>query len=291
MWPLNLSHVILMLISVIIPTYNRAGHVGCAVRSVLTQTFEDLELIVVDDGSTDSTREVLAGFEDKRLRAVYQENKGVASARNLGLNLARGRYVAFLDSDDYWLEKKLELQLAFMQQSGFCISQTQEAWIRKGKRVNPGARHQKFAGWIFARSLVLCLVSPSCVMMHADLVRQGFLFNESLPACEDYELWLRVSLHCPVGLVPRGLTVKQGGRTDQLSRSIIGLDLWRIQALLNILEKKDIALDKKVLVMQALQEKSRVYIAGCQKRGRMEEAARVKKKLESCLNSITFPGY
>ncbi len=278
-----------MLVSVIIPTYNRAGHVGCAVRSVLTQTHEDLELIVVDDGSTDSTREILSGFKDKRLKAVDQENKGVAAARNLGLGLARGRYVAFLDSDDYWLEKKLELQLGFMQESGFCISQTQEAWMRKGKRVNPGIRHQKFAGWIFARSLELCLVSPSCVMLHADLVRQGFVFNDSLPACEDYELWLRVALHCPVGLVPRVLTVKQGGRTDQLSRSIIGLDLWRIQALLKILEKRDLTPEKKALVLQALQEKSRVYIAGCQKRGRMEEAARVKKELESCLHPLKSP--
>ncbi|RQD79580.1 glycosyltransferase [Desulfonatronospira sp. MSAO_Bac3] len=277
-----------MLVSVIIPTYNRAGYIGSAVRSVLTQSFRDLELIVVDDGSTDATREILSGFDDKRLKAVYQENSGVAAARNLGLDLAGGRYVAFLDSDDFWLERKLELQLAFMHKSGFCISQTQEAWIRKGKRVNPGHRHQKFAGWIFARSLKMCLVSPSCVMMHSDLVRQGFLFNESLPACEDYDLWLRISLSYPVGLLSRVLTVKQGGRGDQLSRSIIGLDLWRIQALLDILNGEKLQPEKKALVLQALQEKSRVYIAGCQKRGRLEEAARIKEKLDSCLNQVNL---
>ena len=277
-----------MLVSVIIPTYNRAGYIGCAVRSVLTQTFEDLELIVVDDGSTDNTREILSGFDDKRLKTVYQENKGVAAARNLGLDLARGLYVAFLDSDDYWLEKKLEMQLDFMHKSGFSISQTQETWIRKGNMVNPGTRHQKFAGWIFARSLKLCLVSPSCVMMHSGLVQQGFVFNESLPACEDYDLWLRISLSYPVGLLSRGLTVKQGGRADQLSRSIIGLDLWRIQSLLNILEKEKLEPGQKALVLQALQEKSRVYMAGCQKRGRLEEAARVKEKLELCLNQTSL---
>ncbi len=273
-----------MLVSVIIPTYNRAGHVGCAVRSVLSQTFEGFELIVVDDGSTDATFEILSGFKDKRLRVAYQENKGVAAARNLGLGLARGLYAAFLDSDDYWMEKKLELQLGFMQDSGFRISQTQEAWIRKGKRVNPGSRHQKFAGWIFGRSLKLCLISPSCVMMHMDLVRQGFLFKESMRACEDYDLWLRVTRQHPVGLLPRVLTVKQGGRADQLSRSIVGLDLWRIHYLMDILKKGRLEPEKKALVVQALQDKSRLYVAGCQKRGRLDEAARVKLKLELCLN-------
>jgi len=191
--------------------------------------------------------------------------------------------VALLDSDDYWLEKKLELQLGFMQKGGYAVAQTMEAWVRRGRKVNPGKRHQQYAGWIFDKSLELCLVSPSCAMMHASLIQKGYIFNESLPACEDYELWLRVSQDYPVGLLPRVLTVKRGGRSDQLSRNIIGLDLWRIRALLGILEKRGLGREKSNLVRQTLEKKARVYIAGCQKRGRLEEAERVKRLVEPYL--------
>ncbi len=267
-----------MYVSIIIPTFNRAGFICRAVDSVLKQSFEDTQLIVVDDGSRDDPRRLLSKYNDKRLRYIYQENRGVSAARNTGLDAAKGRYVAFLDSDDFWLKHKLRQQLFFMSRTGFRISQTFEIWTRGGKRVNQGLKHQKSAGWIFEKSLRMCMISPSCVMMDKDLIREGkYYFDEKLPACEDYELWLRVTLEHPVGLVPLALTVKHGGRSDQLSRKITGLDLWRIYALKQILEQKNLPADKREGVLSALQEKAGLYISGCLKRGKEEEALRIKE--------------
>lgn len=271
------------MISVIIPTCNRASFLERAVSSVLKQSFSPLELIIVDDGSTDETSWIVHSFEDKRVRYYYQENRGVSAARNLGLSLARGKYAALLDSDDYWLPEKLEQQLRFMQEGGFRISQTQELWIRNGKRVNPMDKHQKPSGWIFEKSLELCLVSPSCVIMDMDLPARGYTFNEKLLACEDYDLWLRISLEYAFGLLPRALTVKTGGHSDQLSRKISGLDLFRIYSLLDLEKKAGLSADKRKLVKKVLLDKAMIYIKGCLKRARFEEALRIRELLQGSL--------
>jgi glycosyltransferase involved in cell wall biosynthesis len=270
------------MISVIIPTYNRAGFLKRAVSSVLAQSFREIELIIVDDGSTDETRRVVQSFNDKRLTCYYQQNKGVSSARNLGISKASGEYIAFLDSDDYWLPTKLGCQLRFMREGGFRISQTEEVWVRKGKRVNPMVKHQKPCGWIFEKSLELCLVSPSCVLMEKNLI-QKFNFNESLMACEDYDLWLKISLEHPVALLPRALTIKTGGHPDQLSGKIIGLDLFRIYSLVHLKKNHLLSADKKEILEKVLMKKAGIYFRGCLKRGRQEEASRVKKLLEDSL--------
>ncbi len=268
------------MISVIIPTYNRAGFLGRAVSSVLAQSLRELELIIVDDGSSDETSEIVQSFRDKRIRCYYQENKGVSAARNFGINKALGRYTAFLDSDDYWLPKKLEHQLRFMGEGGFRVCQTSELWIRNGRRVNPMDKHQKPSGWIFEKSLELCLVSPSCVMLETDLIHQGYYFNENLMACEDYDLWLRISLKYPVGLLPEALTVRTAGHADQLSGKIIGLDLFRIYSLLDLVEKKQLSPDKKKSLEKVLLRKAGIYFRGCVKRGRHEEARRIQELLQ-----------
>jgi len=124
-------------ISVIIPTYNRWPWVGEAVQSVLAQSYRSFELIVVDDGSTDVTAQEMGKFAGD-LRLVRQSRRGVAAARNRGVTLARGKYIAFLDSDDLWLPDKLAIQTAFMGQNlDIEICQTEEVWIRCGVRVNP----------------------------------------------------------------------------------------------------------------------------------------------------------
>lgn len=263
--------MILPLVSIIIPTYNRSSFLLEAVGSVLQQTFKDFELIVVDDGSTDGTAEALKKDKD-RLTVHYQANQGVSAARNQGLRLARGRWIAFLDSDDLWLPKKLETQMGFFSRhEEAVISQTEEIWVRNGRRVNPQKKHQKYSGDIFAPSLDLCLVSPSAVMIKRDVFDAVGFFDESLPACEDYDLWLRISAQWPVYLINQPLIIKQGGHPDQLSRTIPTLDRYRIQSLVKLLCSKGLTPRQYDLAFKTLETKCRIFGQGCLKRGKEEE--------------------
>ncbi|MCP4693516.1 MAG: glycosyltransferase family 2 protein, partial [Desulfobacterales bacterium] len=211
------AHTRTPTVSVILPTYNRAWILREAVDSVLAQDYSDFELIVVNDGSTDDTRELLDEYGD-RIIVLEQENRGVSAARNLGVSSASGRLITFLDSDDYWLPKKLSTQAAFFDaRPDALICQTEEIWIRNGRRVNPKRKHKKKSGMIFEPSLALCLVSPSAVMIRRELFEEVGLFDEALPACEDYDLWLRIAWKYPVHLIDEPLIVKRGGHADQLS--------------------------------------------------------------------------
>ena len=274
------------LVSVVIPTYNRWPMVGEAVDSVLHQTRCSLELIVVDDGSTDETVACLAG-RDPRLRVIRQPNRGVAAARNAGAKHARGKYLAFLDSDDYWLPKKLERQAAFMQENpGVVICQTEEIWIRRGIRVNPKVKHRKPSGDIFRRSLDLCVVSPSAVMMTNEFFHRIGGFDESFPVCEDYELWLRVALAEQVPLIELPLVVKRGGHADQLSRSMWGMDRFRIAAIRKLLYQ-GLDQEKRRWAVEALRQKVSIVVEGARKRGREGDAESYEAILsEFCKDSI-----
>jgi glycosyltransferase involved in cell wall biosynthesis len=259
------------LVSVIIPTYNRAWVLREAIDSVLAQEFKDFELIVVDDGSTDNTGEILDSYEQDIL-VLRQSNKGVSAARNRGIAAAAGRLIAFLDSDDLWLPRKLSSQVDFFKSNpAAVINQTEEIWVRNGVRVNPKTRHHKFSGMIFERSLALCLVSPSAVMIKKNLFSEVGVFDENLPACEDYDLWLRISCRYPVDLIETPLIMKRGGHADQLSKAP-GLDKYRIQALKKIIASGQLEPDSYRAAVQTLQEKCAIFAAGCRKRGRDAEA-------------------
>jgi glycosyltransferase involved in cell wall biosynthesis len=224
-----------MLVSVIIPTFNRSRFVSEAVKSVLGQSYPDKEIIVVDDGSTDDTAERLAEFGD-RIRHVRTENGGVPRARNIGISASRGDLIAFLDSDDLWLPNKLGRQVEyFAANPDIHVAQTEEIWIRGGRRVNPKNIHKKRSGWIFERCIPRCIVSPSAVMLRRRVFEDVGLFDEAMPVCEDYDLWLRVSLKYQIVTLPCPLIVKRGGHPDQLSRQPLQ-DVWRIYALRKILD-------------------------------------------------------
>ena len=258
-------------VSVILPTYNRAWIVEEAVASVLEQTFPNFELIVVDDGSTDDTRARLERHGD-RIRYLYQRNQGVSAARNTGLQHAAGELIALLDSDDLWAPDKLARQVAFFgthPQARIC--QTEEIWMRRGRRVNPKQRHRKPSGWIFEPSLALCLVSPSAVMMRRELINEMGGLDVSLPACEDYDLWLRISLRCPIHLLDEPLVVKRGGHADQLSAAP-GLDRYRIQSLAKVLTRETLSPSQAKATAAMLRQKCRIYATGCRKRNRIIEA-------------------
>lgn len=259
------------MVSVIIPTFNRNGMLKEAVDSVLDQDYGNTELIVVDDGSTDATARTLSAYED-RLHLLRQENRGVSAARNAGIRAAAGTLIALLDSDDLWLPGKLRAQVDYFEaHPEALICQTEEIWIRNGVRVNPGKRHRKEAGDIFERSLALCLVSPSAVMMRKSLLEEVGLFDERLPACEDYDLWLRIAWKYPVHLIDTPLIVKRGGHTDQLSR-MPELDKYRIRSICNLLDRGCLSPSQKEASVGMLKTKCTIYAQGCRKRGRAEDA-------------------
>ncbi len=260
------------LVSVIIPTYNRGWVLREAIDSVLAQDYKNYELIVVDDGSTDDTGKILDAY-GRDIIVLRQTNKGVSAARNRGIVQAQGQLIAFLDSDDTWLPSKLSRQIDFFTlHPDALINQTEEIWIRNNVRVNPKDRHRKPSGMIFERSLELCLVSPSAVMINKTLFDAVGVFDENLPACEDYDLWLRIGCRFPVHLIETPLIVKRGGHEDQLSRAP-GLDRFRIQALKKIIESGHLTESQYNAAVCTLKDKCAIYAGGCYKRGRMAEAA------------------
>jgi len=257
--------------SIIIPTYNRLSFLKEAVESVLNQTNKDFELILVDDGSTDGTKEFAAGLS-KRLRYVYQENAGPSAARNLGISEAQGEYITFLDSDDLWLENKLQVEIDFLKANREAmVCYTDEIWIRKGVRVNPKNKHRKYSGWIFEQCLPLCIVSPSSVLMKREFFESVGYFDETLPACEDYDLWLRASLKLPFHFIPQKLIMKRGGHIDQLSTQW-GLDRYRVQALLKLLESNELDERQYDLIVKKIIERAAILEQGFRKHGKEGEA-------------------
>ena len=260
-------------VSVIIPVYNRAAMVKDALKSVLSQTLTDIELIVVDDGSTDDTLEVLGSFSDPRLKVLSGKRKGVAAARNRAAMVSEGRYLAFLDSDDLWLPEKLEMQLPFHQKNkNMPLSHTDEIWIRNGKRVNQMKKHEKKGGRIFEHCLPMCRISPSAAIIEREYFLSIGGFDAKFCVCEDYELWLRVSAEHEVAYLDRKLTVKRGGHEDQLSRGTWGFDRFRVMALVKIIESGSLDDEQKKAACGVLAGKADILARGYRKRKRFRQA-------------------
>jgi glycosyltransferase involved in cell wall biosynthesis len=261
-------------VSVIIPTYNRAELIARAIRSVINQLSSCDELIVVDDGSTDNTIAlvqklcVTARFE---LTLLTQENRGPAAARNAGIKVARNETLAFLDSDDHWHKNKLKIQYArLMESSDILISHTMEKWLRRGKHLNQKKKHIPRDGYIFDHCLELCAVGMSTVMVQKELFRQVGYFDESLRCCEDYDLWLRVSSRFLFLLIDTPLTVKEGGREDQLSCEYRqGMDELRIRSIEKLLTNGDLGGKESRLAARELLRKLSIFGNGCIKHGRV----------------------
>lgn len=258
-------------ISVIIPAYNRAYCLEETIDSVLTQTYRDYELIVVDDGSTDNTESLIKGRQGiKYLRIV--QNSGVSAARNLGIRNARGSYICFLDSDDLWIKIKLERQALVMERDpSLAACYTDEIWVRNGVRVNSGNRHKKYSGRIFSYCLPLCIISSSSVMIRAEIIREIGWFDETLPACEDYDYWLRLTARFETLFLPQKLIVKRGGHSDQLSRKFDAMDRFRVYALDKALKSGPLKAGERQMAIKTLMDKCRVMLNGCAKRGKTDE--------------------
>ncbi|NOT83601.1 MAG: glycosyltransferase family 2 protein [Methylococcaceae bacterium] len=261
-----------MNISVIIPTYNRCEYLQRALQSVISQTAPAFEIIVVDDGSDDGTTTMLAK-QFPQISCHYQPNSGISAARNLGIQQATGDWLAFLDADDTWHPQKLQLQSAALAAApDYRISHTDEVWIRKGVQVNPPQKYAKQGGWMFEYCLNLCALSPSTVMIHREVFNVVGLFDTDLPACEDYDLWLRICAIYPVLLLNQKLSTKYGGHADQLSATVQGLDQYRVQALLKIINSRSLNAENLQAALKILISKAGIFRQGAAKRGKWAEA-------------------
>jgi len=279
-------------VSVIIPTYNRKRFLKEAIQSVVHQSCLPAEIIIVDDGSTDATREcvaTLAQGSPVSLLYVYQENRGVAAARNLGIVNTTREYLAFLDSDDLWCRDKLQKQYALMRQNPqYPISYTREKWLRGDEVLNQKKKHLPQHGDIYEHCLQLCVVGMSTVMVKRELFAEVGTFDESYRCCEDYELWLRVSARYPFLLVDEPMTIKQGGREDQLSFFYrIGMDRFRIRALEKLLAEVRLAPAQQVGARKELMKKLTIYGNGCLRHGRIEEGQRCLERAGELQPAIT----
>ncbi len=269
-----------MLVSVIIPTYNRAVFLKEALESVLRQSYRPLEIIVVDDASQDPTP-----WQIVRYPVIYRRwgrRRGPAAARNRGLAIARGELVAFLDSDDLWLPQKIARQVAFFQEHPEAVAvQPEEIWLKGGKVLKPRSRHRKPQGHFFHRAVRLCLISPSGIMLRRKVLEEIGPFDETFPVCEDYELWLRLAARYPVHLLPEPLVIKRGGHSGQLS-STPGLDFWRAKALAKILKDSSLSPAMRLLAWAEARRKLEIFRRGALKHGNLKglwEAQKLESEL------------
>ena len=271
-------------ISVIIPVYNRSTLINRAIKSVMEQTITPDEIIVIDDGSTDGTGNIVKNrYPDVIL--LKQKNRGVSCARNNGINNAKGTWLALLDSDDEWLPEKLEKQLLGLRNdSNKKICHTDEIWIRNGVRVNPMNKHRKYGGNIYKYCLPLCVISPSSIIIHKEIFKNVGLFDEDLPVCEDYDLWLRICSRYPVLYLQEKLIKKYGGHDDQLSRQYWGMDRFRIRALEKMINDPVLSDTDRIGTIAAAINKVRILQKGYIKHGREVEAKKMKKKLAELEN-------
>ncbi len=273
------------LISVIIPVFNREHFIKESILSVLNQTYKNFEIIVYDDGSTDNTGKVIKRiaelYKNANLKYFYShKNHGPSYARNRAFEASKGEFIAFLDSDDLWLKNKLKIQIKYMLENDWDICQTEEIWIRNNKRVNPHLKHKKYAGFIFDKALKLCIVSPSCVMMKRKIFQESGGFDENMPACEDYDLWLRISLKHPIYLIDKKLVIKRGGHNDQLSKTIPCLDKYRIYSIYKILKNNELTNEQRNIAINELMHKCLIYISGLKKRGKFDEAEKYERIIQ-----------
>ena len=183
------------LVSIVIPAYNAEKYIGRAIKSALNQTWRDVEIIVVDDGSTDRTAETIKSFKDPRVRYIYQQNKDVGAARNYGIKESGGKYITFLDSDDEYLPQKVAKQTEFLEQNPeyqavYCDT-LQFYSDAPDKLFKKGGFHS--SGDIFEELLRSSVINPNAAMIDRDILIEVGMFDERLDFPEDWELWLRIA--------------------------------------------------------------------------------------------------
>ena len=268
-------------ISVVIPTLNRINTLQRALDSVINQTYKPAEIIVVDNGSSDGTLKFLR--EQYPKITTLTENKiGVSSARNKGIKKSINQWIALLDSDDAWHPRKLEIQTSMLDSAlkEYNLIHTDEIWFRNNKHINQMKKHKKQGGYIFERCLSLCCISPSSVLFKKNILDKVGLFDESLPVCEDYDMWLKICSSEEVLFAQDKLTYKYGGHKDQLSKSYWGMDRFRIKSIENIIKNFDLTYNQKKQAKKELIKKLKIIINGAFKRNNLSIVNEFSTKLE-----------
>ena len=268
-------------ISVIIPTYNRCDLLKRAINSVIKQTITPKEIIIVDNGSTDQTYQMVSSLFPE-INYFIEKKRGVSAARNKGILESKSKWIAFLDSDDTWKPTKLEKQMEFsiFNQDKYRIIHTDENWYRNKKFLNQLKKHKKSGGNIFKNSLQLCCISPSSVVLKKQIFDDYGLFDENLEVCEDYDMWIRITAKEEVGFLDSPLVLKYGGHSDQLSKKFWGMDRFRIKSLEKNLKNEHFSKSQKINVLDTLIEKLTIVSDGALKRGNKEIFEKYNGKLQ-----------
>jgi glycosyltransferase involved in cell wall biosynthesis len=197
------------LVSVILPTYNRAFSLERAIRSVLRQTFQDFELILIDDGSTDNTQDIIQSIKDPRIRYLQLEaNKGAGAARNIGILASSGKYIAFQDSDDEWLPKKLEIQIKMFNEnpaSSPDLGVVYTQFWREGRRRRSFFQVKGSQGNIQSDLMKGNFITTQSALVKRSCIERAGAFDPKLPCLLDWELWMRVSSYYSFAFIPEPL--------------------------------------------------------------------------------------
>ncbi len=264
-------------ISIVIPCYNAQRYLRGAIDSVLGQTFQDLEIVVVDDGSTDGTRELVAGVQDERLRYIYQENRGPAAARNHGIAAAQGEYIALLDADDLALPRRLEGQLAVLEAApDLAVVGSGYVWIDEEGRRLSWATHSwqaypelnAFRNWLFD-----CPFVPSATMFRRVAWRDVGGFDEELTGPEDWNFWMRLALHGCRMTWHREVVCLYRHRPDSLSEDAERMSAHSAEAVRRIMQHPKFPPElfdaaQQGLAVRYVDGSKRLYRAGLWSQGR-----------------------
>lgn len=267
-------------VSVIVPVYNRIEPLLRAIASVRAQTFQNFELLIVDDFSTLDIAPVLSSLP---VRYLKSDRKGVSGARNTGIRAAAGEFIAFLDSDDEWRPLKLEKQIAYLNlHPDVSLVHSNEIWQRRGEIVKQSAKHRKSGGRVFDKCTESCVIGPSCTMVRRSLFDRVGFFDESFPVCEDFDLWLRITSQEDIGFLEEDLTIKHGGHDDQLSMQYHSMDLWRVRALSKHLKNSNLSMTEHSILRESLRKKSTYLLTGFQKHNNLENVEEIVNYLKLC---------
>ncbi|WP_052446513.1 glycosyltransferase [Geoalkalibacter ferrihydriticus] len=232
-------------VSIVIPTFNNEEYILDALESVINQSYKNIEIVVVDDGSTDGTQYALEKYKNK-IKYIYQKNRGVSAARNKGISVSTGDFICFLDSDDIFEKNKIEKQLKIHKENEqLCVSYTDMAIFNGGKNFEK-SYHKKNnmncqSGFIFKNVVLGNIISTITVMIKREVFNNVGLFDESLNIGEDYDMWLRIASQYEVGYVPEVLSFYRRGHQSLTTRK--PTSTFREPVLVSII-KKHLALNK-----------------------------------------------